>query len=299
MFYVNHPTQTYFMLKGKNLNKKTTNTRNVMGHKKNRQLKSFENLIEIDEEYQNILINAMPKLMKVGKDNDLSNFSRLTISFITNMNFLKNGMFDLYESQNTYSIKILFRVLIEYFIKFNYLFMEFVKVQDDSIAIDYYKYSKYSESVKLGNSYKKINEILDIENDLDSYKLLQEINPELKNISKRMFKEKVAKYDIYHMIKSINERINKENSFNGNAFLLGLFPIYSDLSSFVHGGNSADMLMLSHSNEKVRVEELFKDMQFALRMTISTSVFALIAFSKFDKSLLHTFMELDKIQKEI
>ncbi len=259
----------------------------------------LEKLIEIDDSYQDLISEIIPKIITAGKENDLPNFSRVTILFLTKINFIKNGIFDLFESNNTYSIKILFRVLIEHFIKYNYLFMKFAQNQNDIVAIDFIKFSKYSEAVLLGNSYKKINELLENDNDLDSYKLLQDYTPELKNVSKKEFKEKVSEYDMRNMIRFINEQLNKEKTFEGNAFILKLFPIYSDLSSFVHGGYGADSLMFMHSDEDLRVKELITDLEFSLRMTVSIGSIACIAFAKNDKSMLEYLKKINKIHSEI
>ena len=81
-----------------------------------------ERYIEIDDKQQELLEQAFPLLMSLREKTEFKKSATTTIAFIGNTNFIKNGIFDLYESQNVYSIKILFRSLIEHYLKFQYLF---------------------------------------------------------------------------------------------------------------------------------------------------------------------------------
>jgi len=246
----------------------------------------LEKYIEIDDKQQELLEQVFPRLISLREKTELKKSVITIIAFIGNTNFIKNGIFDLYESQNIYSIKILFRSLIEHYLKFQYLFLRFIEIKNDSVFSDYEKFSKYSEMIYYGDSIKNIYEILNGDtSNLNSFETLKELYPELNEISRKSFKNKVNEYKIFNIIKFINNKINKENTYSGNKFLLDLLPIYSELSSFVHGGFEATQIMSKLSNEDDRIKDLDKSISFSLNITLSIASFSCLMFAKHDKTM--------------
>lgn len=246
-----------------------------------------ERYIEIDDKQQELLEQAFPLLMSLREKTEFKKSATTTIAFIGNTNFIKNGIFDLYESQNVYSIKILFRSLIEHYLKFQYLFFRFIEIKNDSVFADYEKFSKYSEMIYYGDSIKNIYEILNGDTSkLNSFETLKELFPELSELSRKSFKNKIDEYRIQNIIKFINSKINKDNTYKGNKFLLDLLPIYSELSSFVHGGIEATQIMAKLSNENDRIKDLDKALSFSLNITLSIASFSCLMFSAHDKTLI-------------
>jgi hypothetical protein len=164
-----------------------------------------ERYIEIDDKQQELLEQAFPLLMSLREKTEFKKSATTTIAFIGNTNFIKNGIFDLYESQNVYSIKILFRSLIEHYLKFQYLFFRFIEIKNDSVFADYEKFSKYSEMIYYGDSIKNIYEILNGDTSkLNSFETLKELFPELSELSRKSFKNKIDEYRIQNIIRRFN-----------------------------------------------------------------------------------------------
>jgi hypothetical protein len=243
--------------------------------------------ITVDDKQQELVEIIIQRLFNLLKTTDLKRSVLSVISFIGNTNFIKNGIFDLVESENVYSIKILFRSLIEHFLKFQYLLLRFLESQNDTIFTEFERFSQYSDLLSYGNSLKNINHILNSKDaDLSSFEILKEMFPELKGQTNKWVKDKIEEYRIQNIIKYINDRINKDNSYSSNKFILDLLPVYSELSSFVHGSSEANKIMLKLSDPKLRMEDLNKSVEFSLNITLLISSSACLMFAKQDEGLI-------------
>jgi transcriptional regulator of aromatic amino acid metabolism len=125
--------------------------------------------------------------------------------------------------------------------------------------------------------------------EFDPYNILKQFVPSLKDVSKKEFKSIVEKYNIKRIISYINSKINKENTFEGNSFILNLIPIYSELSSFVHGSFGATETISKMAKEEDRIKDMNQALKFSSLIAISISAFSCLIFVKEDKkfALLH------------
>jgi hypothetical protein len=116
---------------------------------------------EIDDSHQELLEEAFLGIISYRKNAKYKDIITVLSSFIGNVNFIKNGIYDLYESQNVYSTRILFRSLIEHFLRFQYLVLRYCELKDGSVFKEYIEYSRYTDEYQYGLSLKSMNRILD------------------------------------------------------------------------------------------------------------------------------------------
>ncbi|MEX2436950.1 MAG: DUF5677 domain-containing protein [Candidatus Paceibacterota bacterium] len=158
--------------------------------------------------------------------------------FIYATQTLKTGVFDLIEARNIYSINILFRSLIDHFLRFYYIFLSFAEQKNDSAGTHYLKFNLASEHLNYAFSLKSMSEIRGGNiNDINVFDLIRKHNPQLKEFSNSKLKKEIKKYSTKNMIKKIVDTIYSQSDVDESSlFLLKLLPQYSELSSFVHGG---------------------------------------------------------------
>jgi len=78
------------------------------------------------------------------------------MNFIANTNFIKEGIIELAYTDNTYSLNILLRSLIEQYLKFQFIWMKFIENKDDTIGVGYWEFYSFSEDVNYAKAWKKV-----------------------------------------------------------------------------------------------------------------------------------------------
>ncbi len=258
----------------------------------------FDKICEFDSEIHDVLVENMPLVFELIKSVQIPNTANTMLLFITKTNFIKEGIFELYESQNLYSMNILFRSLIEHFLRFQYIFFRLGIDKNDSAGEDYLKFCSYSENVDTGKAWKDVARILDNDPGLDPFEILIEITPDLKNYTKQDIIEKINQFRYKNIIRFIDNKLNKEKKYSDNSFLLKIIPLYSELSSFVHGGPSSDHLMMENFSEDIRSKELLRIVSLAFSMTASVKLFSFLMYHQYDKRFGQAYLKIDNIIKK-
>lgn len=230
-----------------------------------------------------------------------SNFSKqfpvtlhLSSLFTTSTNFIKESIFNCCENDDLFGIKILFRSLIEHYLRFQLIWFHWVKNQSD---IDAKRYLDFTTA----------REILDsIKAEIDAYKLSNPdfkvsnweellINiPSCKNLSKKEIEAETLKYTYKNIIKSLKETVKKES------LLCSLIIEYSKLSSFVHGGNGSHQEFLIYRNSIKRKQEYNRICGLSFQMTATVKLFSLLMFIKTDKDTFeNSYLKIYKIIRSL
>lgn len=251
----------------------------------------FEEIRDIDFDIHDIFEKNGPVIFEFVKSDKIPKTANTFLIFITKTNFIKESIFELYESQNIYSINILFRSLIEHYLRFQYMFFRVLIDKNDDIGEDYLKFCSLSENIDTGKAWKEIAKILELNPTADPYELLKEIIPDFKKYTKEEISKRSDQFRYKNIIRFINNKLNKENKFEGNEFLLKIIPIYSELSSFVHGGPGADQTLFNTINEKDRKEEVLKKIEMSFMIAATVKLFSYLVFYQYDKRLGGAFSE--------
>lgn len=163
------------------------------------------------------------------------------------------------------------------------MFFRVLTDKNDSIGEDDLKFCSLSENIDTGKAWKDIAKILEKKPTADPYELLKEINPDFKMYSKEEIIKGSEQFRYKNIIRFLNSKLNKDNKFEGNEFLLKLIPIYSDLSSFVHGGPSADKTLFETKDEKERLEEVIHKIKLSFLIAATIKMFCYLVFYQYDK----------------
>ncbi len=267
---------------------------------------SIDQIVEIDDDVFKILEKDAGKIFLVFKNNDLEKTGRALSLFHAKIGFIKNGIYDQLEPNNLYASNILYRTLIEHYLKAQYILFESAKIGSDTLGCEYYEFADASEKLQLGSAYKRAGEILFPQKSFnDVFEVIKEMFPGLKKYSKRDIKDQTAKFNYRKIIEYLYDLfyIHQNEQGNENNFLVNLIPEYSDLSSYVHGGPAADNTLMELSKkgpsaiEKELIEVFYKTIMLS---THFSSLLYMIAI-KYDENYKEVFVnihsELQKLMK--
>lgn len=225
-------------------------------------------------------------------DKPLSLFS--TISFLPKIESIRLGIFEIVKIEEFYSLNILFRPLIEHFVKFQYISMKMTSDADDSVGVDYWLFGQDREKIDYANSMRHVYKLIGIEQKYDINEILKEygIISETKTLSQ--IRKRAEQFAFPNMVNYISRNLVNNNS-RISTLLLSLFPRYSELSSCVHGGPES---MWTYESGPGSVGEIVRMSTFASLMTRYYTYVHCYQYEKefaslcrIAKSYLHEFVE--------
>ncbi len=237
---------------------------------------------------------------KISVSKFASNFPStvaLSQSFTISTNFIKNSIFDCAENDDLFAVKILFRSLIEHYLRFKFVWFHWIKFKTDDES------KKYLE-------FTNAREILDtIKSEFDAYKLS---NPEFKignwneilnkiplceNLTKKQIEEETLKYTYKNIIKLLKEIDSDKIE---SSLFASLILEYTKLSSFVHGGSASHNEIFKFGDEALRKRELERICSLSFQMAATVKLFSLILFIQTDKEDFEkSYLIIDQIIRKI
>jgi hypothetical protein len=258
-----------------------------------------EHFYDISDVIFKIIENYLPNSIKQIKNTKLPFTLKALINLHINGNFIKNGILDLINSDNLYGAKILYRSLIEHFLKSEYIFMKVAIDGNDTVGYDYFNFYDFDECQKYANSCKHSAKLygIDVEESLD-FDILRKQLPETKNFSKNEIKEKISQFNYRKIISFIINCLDN-NKFNGNTFLIGIIPIFSQLSSFVHGGPFARKEMIKCADPKERDETYINILEMTLLLSSNIVLRYFIVLSNTCSEYQNAVKEIETVLKNI
>lgn len=123
----------------------------------------------------------------------------------TSSNFIKNSIFDVCETTDIYSGKILFRSLIDHFLRFNLLFLSWVTEKSDEVGHNYLSICDAKDVIDLMKAYKFVGTIRGVQrpSESDDEILKQFPNPIFQKYSKKEVEQLAQQYTYKNIIKKI------------------------------------------------------------------------------------------------
>lgn len=243
----------------------------------------IQDVFNFDDEYFDSFADLANSFVPLAaQSNFASTFTTLT-GLLASANSIKLGIFDLAEESDThlYIIRILKRTLIEHYLKFYYVLFRFLDEGSDEVGEEYRKYSSISETI---SQLKAIDISFSIQGDTSDISLVSAIRekyPELQ-ISNRELNSITDKWKHRSIVRHIIEHLNLIE--NQDQYLLGLIPEYSALSSYIHGGVSAEQCYHEAISSGELEKLVYLEVQECLLMTISMRLHILLAVIKIDDS---------------
>ncbi|MDP1747765.1 MAG: DUF5677 domain-containing protein [Bacteroidota bacterium] len=237
------------------------------------ELRSIDN--DIFEEFQ----KANQYLPWLLRESPIPKTVELFYIYLGSTNFIKNSIFDCAENEDIYSVNILFRSIVEHFLRFQYIWFNYCQGGKEEFSIRYYTALNLSEQLsylKAANAVNALNKgkvktTNEIWADLQQHnpKALQSSINEIENFSKSI--------SIKNIIKFIEQNI-ESGKLQNNGFLKDLILRYSTLSSFVHGGISAHHNIVNYEKSNKRNHDLVIMCGLALQTASFVKLFSFLIF---------------------
>lgn len=213
------------------------------------------------------------------------------VGLMSSANSIKLGIYDLAESCEThlYVLKILQRSLIEQFLRFQYILFRCLNEERDEVGLEYRKYSKISEILSYVNASSVAASMVGKPTEDVILKKLKKEYPDL-SVSKKQLNEITGKWKHRSIIRYIKNNSNIADKQAG--FLLGLIPKYAELSSFVHGGTSAEEFYHEVLDAGALKAEVYYAVEDACMIAALMKAFLLMLVVRVDASFKDDFNHL-------
>lgn len=188
-------------------------------------------------------------------------------SLVVRLGFLKNGILDLAEGDNLYSMCVLFRVFLEHDLRANAVYLKAVTEHSDNFA-DQYSQLRLSEASEYLRAYKTAE--LDIGDHPRT--VLDRWFPEASSLTEGDIRKLAKPFQYRELIKTIRGLLGA----TAPDFLTKIIPNYSELSGFVHGGPSAGQALTLFLDDDTRTAEMVRLADLTVTILYSTERWLLV-----------------------
>ncbi|WP_321323526.1 hypothetical protein [Thiomicrorhabdus sp.] len=191
----------------------------------------LEDMAEMLEPHLELLPAILAKVKTFEKP--LSVFSMT--SFLAKIESIRIGIFEVAKIEEHYSMNILYRSIIEHFIKAQYIWLKSIELDNDEIGIDYWLFGKDQENIDYTKALHQSYTLLGITPTKSPLETLKELGVISNEKSASQIRKRTEQFAYKNMTHYIAESTKMKES--GVAPILSsIFPRYSELSSCVHGG---------------------------------------------------------------
>lgn len=246
-------------------------------------MEKLEHLRNIDDEIFEDFQDATSKYFrKLLFESDFPRTAEISFMYMSSSNFLKNSIFDCAENEDYYSMSVLFRSLIEHYLRYKFFWFNNSKHKDDNYALKFRTALDFKEKIEMEKSINVVKQIRKMEQK-SSDEIWKDLISENKDFAK-FNKKEITEFSQSLSIKNIIRYIEKamiNGGFGTNEFLHKLIIQYSNMSSFVHGGLFAHKKMVSLENEKERHESMIGTCGIALQSATAIKSFSYLTFYQF------------------
>lgn len=259
---------------------------------------NIKKLKKIDGQIFKVDQKLAPYIEWLISESPIPKTAKLFFMYITSSNFIKNSIFDCAESEDVYSVKILFRALLEHYLRFQFLFIEYVITKDDLTSSEYYtvldisEHINYIKSIQTARSLQNMEEI----SFSSMWDAMVAEFPQYSGYDRFKIEEAAKKFSIKNIIKYIEKHIKVSES---NITLPDIILEYSELSSFVHGGVYAFENLQSLTDKSKRNNELERVVSLSLQVATAIKLFSLMVFLKYEKEITPIYIDMASLIKMI
>ena len=199
------------------------------------KLFEIENMLEEMAEEIEPHLPLIPRFLSNLKSTDKPLSISSMTSFIPKVESIRIGIFEVAKIDEYYSLNILFRSLIEHFVKAQYIWMKILRNKDDEIGIDYWLFGQDQENIDYAKALQQSYSLVGINPNVSPAETLKEMGVISKDKSVNQIRKKSEQFRFKKMTHYIADQLKAKE--NGKAPILRSFsPHYSELSSCVHGG---------------------------------------------------------------
>lgn len=250
----------------------------------------------VDEEIFDVESRYLHELLKMVISSKYPKTFSVMGYLLAATNDLKLGIFELSYAESLYSIKSLYRVLLEHFLKINYIFYRFCKEKTDDVGNDYSISSSVGDVLSLAKSYNQLKAILEKKSSgIDDYKIICEFLPKYADYGEKYLKEVGREFKNFNIVKTLIDSGISDGDDNAFGLLHKILPKYAELSGFIHAnlGAGQDIHQI-YAGEKVCGECVYYA-HSALNISVICKNMVFIALSQIDRRALDVGSEIIKI----
>lgn len=246
-------------------------------------MESLEDLRDLSDEILESIKDSYPDGIKCLLNSSAPHTGRALVSLVSKTGFLSNAIFDIAETDNPYCVKILFRSLVEHYLKSQYLWTRHIADKTDEVGSEYFEFCDLMEIKEMISAQNKVARIIHPNvQEIRPFDWIREQDPNLAKFSNEDIRQKAAQFKYGKIIEFLLGKIYRNATLAENNFLLGIIPSYSELSTFVHGGPSSDKYILS-TQESVRKRESYEMTELALLMATHVKYGVYVLLFNLDK----------------
>ncbi|MCZ4696452.1 hypothetical protein DWB61_17470 [Ancylomarina euxinus] len=262
-------------------------------------MNEIERCRDLDDEVFEEFKEYFPKTVVSDFKKEFPTTCLLVNMFDSSSAFIKNSIFDSCESDDYYGAKVLFRSLIEHFIRFKYLFVNWGLSKSDDFAKNYLDYGNAREVLDLIRAKVSEQQLHDPEFRIKDWDVFLKDHPNFKNKTRKEVDAETKKYTFKNIIRFLNEEFNKSDN-EMSSFLGQLIIEYSDLSSYVHGGMKSYQTMMTNNSDKKREEEYNRISGLTFQMSNSIKLFSVLMYVQTDREAFSKhYFKIDKLLKQV
>jgi len=263
-----------------------------------KKMNKIDTIRDLDDEVFEIFQEYFPKTQNSKFIKTYPKTNLLISMLDTSGNFIKNSIFDCCETDDYYGMKILYRSLIEHYIRYKYIFIKWTITKSDEFSNDYFEFNNAREVLDLIKAKVSEKQLYDTSYKIEDWNRLLKDHPQFKNKTRKQVEKETSKYSFKNIIRFLNIELKKGEQ-EMSEFLGKLIVEYSELSSFVHGGMKSYQEMMVLDEEK-REQEYNRISGLSFQLSGSIKMFNLILYLQTDKDNFEkNYLKMDKVLKRI
>ncbi|MBX7150006.1 DUF433 domain-containing protein [bacterium] len=260
----------------------------------------LKHIIKKDKKIVSIFERELEEAFSLIETTNCPNTVRTFIRLIIYADDIRDSIFLLAKESNLYSLNILYRALLEHYVRAYYVYLRYSTEKNDNAGNDYIEFLDLNERINLAKAWRKqLNRIIQMNSaktvNFDYMRIFRKENPSIEHYSEQELLKKGKDFQFSKLIEYINSH-PMLSKFDWTIEFFFIYVKYSKLSSTVHGGPRAIDIM----PEDVDEEMLFKESVNIAKKT--AIIMNRIRFFSFD-----VFTDMDKnfesvkltLQKEI
>ena len=220
-----------------------------------------DNVTAFDEEFASLCSEANDLVLSAIAACPFKSTLKAMASLVAATDSIKLGVIQAARAPNAYCTAILYRSVIEHFVRFEYLYFRLMESKSDDAGKEFELYSHISEAVELANAWKLVKGLKGSPTALDPIEVLKELPSVPRSLTKKDIESIVAKWKYRSAIRFIAKKFQERGA--EATILLNMIPAYAELSSFVHGGKAAEHIYSGLFNSKNESEEAWHHAQWA------------------------------------
>lgn len=251
----------------------------------------IDGILEFEDSFYDEWEKEANKFIPVLCNSKYLQTAAVLVGLTASITSIKLSIYALAEDSETnlYSAKILHRTLIEHYLKFNYILARFLTEKTDEVGIEYRKYIQISEVLSYIKASEVAKSMVGTSTDSQVLEKLKKEHPEL-NISQKELGNITSKWKHRSIIKYLKDN----SSFLGgdSPYLLKLIPEYAELSSFIHGGRSAEEYYHGSFDSDGLTKEIYREVAETCFLSNSIRVYLMLVAIEIDNSFTEGMVRL-------